>query len=737
MDLRQSYRFINNRLRTSYRESTTRWGIRVAVSISLPLLWGLLTNNRIEAEWMSIAAECVSLFELKGTVMQRIRMLLMASLFSVLFCLLGTLAGNIVWVMLLGMLVVGFFCVLLKNLGDRGTGLALSVYIFYIIACAYPVQDAAALWNRCFWVGMGALWTTLVGLATFLFIRMGVPYRRTVASVWSAMAALAEAAGSGWNGRAKRLSEREIYLKEKEVRDRLNDSLYLFEEMSDSVKPDSPAYAMAQIRKTAAIVSLYVIQISETALSLLDRNGRQQPDRHLSLQIAGLFRALQQIGERMGEFILTLKYEEQVLVLSRLERLARIATIIQQSSEEGMAKPLQDAVSKIYLYSQRVNHIVRHALKLVNQSQSEKRVFQAYSFAQTLQILHPQYIRNNLKQLLNFNSITTRYALRIGISLFIASLIATIFFHSHGYWIAFTTIIVAQPYFGATLKKGLQRSMGTISGIIIGTAILQISFPVASKVILVFVSSLLLVVYLRKQYAIAAFFITLMLVGILSLEPGMQGKALTDLFFLRISGTLIGSALAIAAGFLLLPNWDKHLFPNYQLKALQANRDYFIHTFYSNQSGSWLRFKRTAETQNANAFDSLSRFIKEPGHRKGSENENFFYWITHNVRITRELNNFNSESELEEAPVPIPEKEKYMQLLSACDSLFRETIQMIRKRLPVAEKYKTTPASYPVQGFNPRDPTEAQLISVEKLWMELKYILEVEKGILQDKLLVS
>lgn len=726
MKLRQSYRFINKRLRSSYREPTLRWGIRVAVSISVPLLWGLLTENRIEAEWMAIAAECVSLFELKGTTGQRFRLLLSAALFSVFFCLFGSIAGNYLWLMLVGMLSVGFFCVLLKNLGERGTGLALSVYIFYIIGCAYPLKEVETLQMRCFWVGIGALWTMLVGLLTFLFIRTGTPYRRTIASIWEAMAGLAAATGSGWDGKGLHLSERAIYLKEKEVRDSLNDSLYLFEEMSDSVSAASPAFPMTQIRKSAAIVSLHVIQISEAALSLIDRSASKRVDRHLSLQIAGLFRALQQTGERMSEYMLTLKYQEQVLVYSRLERLEKIAGIILQSTEEADTT-VKKTVEKIHLYAGRVNTIVRHALKLINENQSEKRVFQAYSFTQTLQILHPKYLQNNLKQLLNFNSRTTRYALRIGISVMVGAAIAHLFFKSHGYWITFTTIIVAQPYFGATLKKGIQRSLGTITGVVVGTAFLQIPFPVASKVILVFVSSFFLIIYLRKQYAVAAFFITLMLVGILSLEPGVgDHNTLTYLLLLRISGTLIGAAIAIAAGFLLLPLWDKDLFPKYQFDAFKTNRTYFIHTFYSNQQeDSWLRFKRLAETKNADAFDSLNRFVKEPGHRKELKNESFFYWITHNVRITRELNNFNSEWELDDAPVPITEKEKYMQLLSACDNLFRESLNLLQKRLPESERKEENPTdNYPLQGFRTRTPTEAQLIVVEKLWMELKFIHE-------------
>src|SRR5690606_34968033 len=109
---------------------------------------------------------------------------------------------------------------------------------------------------------------------------------------------------------------------------------------------------------------------------------------------------------------------------------------------------LQELTARIGILSKRIEKLVRHALQLMD-VEDEPRVITAYSFTQTLNILHPKYLKSNLTRLLNFNSFTTRYALRIGIATMIGALIAGFLFPDHGYWIIFTVIVVSQPYSGA------------------------------------------------------------------------------------------------------------------------------------------------------------------------------------------------------------------------------------------------------------------------------------------------
>ena len=745
MSIATQFQTYNKRFQNQYLEPSWGWGLRVALSVTVPLIWGALAGKGNGAEWMAIAGECVSFIELKGNVGQRTRLLISASALSVLFCIVGSLAGNVIWLSLTGMLIVGFLSGLFKNLGDRGMGLALSVYIFYIISSAYPVVTEDALWARCGWVALGGLWTIIVGLFSFIFIRMGTPYRRTIAAIWRSVADLAEATGKGLNGQSPRSSIREIYLKEKEVRIAIDNSIALFEDTIDQLhkqkKPHKDQFALAQTRRIASLVSLHIIQMSELTEQLLKHTS----SRSFTLHFYSLFKTMALIGERMDVYLLTLKEEERILVISRLDRLRKLASFIKEQPEADASPAVRKLVNKIYVLTERVGKLVDKSLELLT-IPDEKRVYKAYSFIQTLNILHPKFIWSNVKQLFNPDRVTTRYALRIGVAAFVGMLIGYLFneggafsvwmlekynihliaLHHHGYWIPFTAIIVSQPYFGATLKKGFERSLGTFAGILVGYFALMLPYPELTRFVIVFVSSILLIYFLRRQYSIAAFFITLMLVGLLSMEPTYDN----GLIYARLFCTIIGSVLAITAGFLLLPAWDKDALPKYLAESCIANYSYFQETFYYNNENifAWTKLKRIAETKNSNAYDSFTRFMQEViGKKKGYAN--YYFMLTHNVRITRELNNFHSETELEPEKIPVKEKAKFYQLLNECDDLFRSILQLM-KRSGNQFVDDGTLKKFPENGFSNISPTENQIIFIEKMIMELKAI---ESGLIQNK----
>jgi hypothetical protein len=209
-----------------------------------------------------------------------------------------------------------------------------------------------------------------------------------------------------------------------------------------------------------------------------------------------------------------------------------------------------------------------------------------------------------------------------------------------------------------------------------------------------------------------------MLIGLLSIDPHFDAGLMKT----RIFCTLIGTALAISAGFLLLPSWDKDQLPKLLAQAISANFSYFQSSFYRNEENiPWTKLKRIAESRNSNAFDSFTRFMQEPVMRRKKGYANYYYLLTHNVRVTRELNNFHSETELGEEKIPIREKEKFYQMLYQCDDLFRENIQIMKKAGNdfIDEKLLK---SFPEEGFNSLQPAETQLVFIEKMLIELRAI---------------
>lgn len=711
MSIKSSLGIINNQIRTYYREPLWGWGFRLAISVTFPLVFGWLTGMHEQAEWAAIAAESIAFVELKGNVGQRFRLLVSAMLLSLLFCTMGSLIGNVTALQLVGLYLVGMLCGLFKNLGERGMGLALSVYITFIITCYHPVSTTEELAQRVRWIFYGGLWTVLVGLGSFLFIRSGKPYRSTIANIWQSLSELAQSVGKGLDMRSPRSTARDIFLKEKEVRNAINNSLALFEETAETVSKDEKTkYALTHSRKLASIIGFQIIQLNEKAEELL----MVHPDKSTGLLLYSIFRSIAQIGERMQLYVLSIKEEERVLVVSRINRMRVLNEQLLEWSRQ-LNEQEEQIAQKIYSLTERIARLVERSMEFLA-GNKERRVFRSYSLTQTLNILHPSYFVNNLKQLLNPDSLTTRYSIRIGISVLVAGILSTWLFPDHGYWLIFTAIIVSQPYFGATLKKGIERSLGTIAGVVIGTGILALPFPAVARLLLVFFSSVFLIYFLRKQYSVSSIFITLMLVGLLSIEPHFNAYLLA----IRIICTIIGAALAIIAGFLLLPTWDKELLPKYMAEALQINFKYFQNTFYREENkSSWTKMKRLAESKNANAFDSLLRYMQEPGLEKRKKYAAAYYMLTHNIRITRELNNYNGENELSETKIPMREKGKFIQILNQCDDLFRENARKYKNK---GNKYIDENALkvFPTAGFITTIPTRQQFVFMEKMLIELK-----------------
>lgn len=714
----KTYYSFSSRIRGALTDPDWSWGFRLALSTLGPLVWGIITQRSEEAFWMAIAAQCVTYIDMNGLVDQHLRMIISASFLCVLFSIIGTLTGHYPFLNFIMFFFVGFLSGLFKNLGPRGGGLALSVYILYILTSTSPLNDWNLIGYRIQLISLGTVWAVIIELVNFFFIKSSEPYRRPIAMIWKNIAQLASDVGSGWDGIGKKKSIRDIYLSEKNVLSAMEEANLFFEEAEESMQRDQfQTKAIKQSYRAASISSLYMMQVAEMVQEL--------PNNALtsaaSLQIFSLFRSLQQIGERMEVFIYTYKAEEIPIIKSRMKRLKKAVALFEQLPEIAENRALDEFVLKLNIAISRIQKVVENALSLIRE-EGEVNVYAAYSFIETLQILHPKYFKNNILQILNFNSFTTRYAIRVGFSCSIAAIIAYYFFPDHGHWIILTTIIVAQPYFGATVKKGVERSVGTIGGIIIGTGILLLPNTDLIRLILIFFSCIFLVYFLKRSYSIAAFFITLSLVGLVSLTNQW------DPFLLqwRVAATIIGSAIAIISGFVLLPVWDSKEFPNYLAQVYINNRAYFINTFYQEHNVAWLNFKTLAETANSQAFDSLNRTMKEPTRNRKIIPEAYFQTLTHFVRVTRELSNYNSEVENDDLKIQIKDKEQFIQYLNLCDDAFREIAILMRKHghHSIGEEQLKI---FPEQGFKITTPSPLQLIYVQKLYAELQFILEEER----------
>lgn len=678
------------------------WGFRVAIAVFLPSFLSIYTGN-LDFFWMIIAAETVSVMELKGSTILRLRLLLSAVALSLLFTFVGSIVGNYPYLALILLMPIALCAGLMKNLGDWGLALALNVYLFYIISINFPLDTAAALANRMYMVGAGGIWALLVGVFSYSFLPQGKPYRRTIAHIWLAVENLAALVANNWDVKSKRSSIRAIYLKEKGIRTAIDESVKHFKTGEGRQPVDKQ---LDYARRCTSLASVQVISIAEQS----DKLAREYLNPLFKAQMYGLIKLVEQIANRVGYYTYTMKEEELLLIQTRIKRLEQFEQQL-LSMPEGELKSTQELV----LHLRRFSKWVQLFIDTITQNQ-ERRVYRQYSMMQTLNILHPRHLALNLRQFLNFDNLTMRYALRKSIAATFSYWLGIQFFPEHAYWLPMTSIIVSQPFFGATLRRGIERSIGTVVGVIVGGLALTLPHPEIVRYILIFFGAVLMIYFMRKNYAIAAFFISLFLIGLLAHEDSISQHLIIE----RIYATLIGAACSIVAGFVLFPAWDEHLLPNYLTKAIASNYKYFSYLFYEQEEPQkWMQYKAAAESCNSNAYDSLSRYLIEPKSRKKAQAASYFTAITYNIRITRELNFYQDDSEAGDIHNQggLSSRDSIIPLLTKINHQFQKTIQLLEKRYQLDMKIDWNAEKYIREHLV---PTEHQWQCLERLYLELK-----------------
>ncbi len=708
MSLLLPYKRLNRFIRNETLEPTLNWGIRMGIASVVPIVWGVATGHLEAAKWIALTAECICWVELRGSTGLRLRVLTGGVLLALFFTMLGSITGGSLWLSLLAMVFVGLLTSLFKNLGDRGSGLAICVFVLYIISNAYPVTDAAGLQQRMLYVFTGGMWNLAVGMVASAFIRVQEPYRRSIALIWKAISGLVASVAEGWDGKKPRNGLHDIYIREQVVRRAIDSSFQFYESSADQVtRQDSPEYPLAQTRKATALVATHVIAIGEELEAVTVRSL----DDNVRLKLYALFKAMQQMVDRMSVYILTLKPEEEILLHSRIHRLNKLVMML-RDYPLAVGSAQQIAVHRVVQLTERMIRLVEASMKRMQEIGTELPVYRSYSLIKTLYVLHPRYLIRNLRLLFSFNTFMVRYALRTALAATLALSVYKWFDIDRGYWLPLTVIIVIQPYFGATLRKAIDRIIGTVLGGFAGSLILLLPAGLHMQEIMLFFAAIFTVYYLRRKYSVAAFFMTITLVLLFAVDQTFN----PDLVWIRALSTLGGATFAVIAGFVLLPDWDSEWLPSYLAAAVSSNYTYMKATLFPDrQELTWTRYKRNAEIRNSNLFDSFIRYMHEPAIRK-KQFVLYYQIVTHNMRLTRELNNINIEEDSRNdqtvaSVVPEIQQQRIMDAIT----LFNRIMVEVHELAP----QDPTGLLEPAEGVQVRPLTDSQMVYLNRMIIEM------------------
>lgn len=164
-----------------------------------------------------------------------------------------------------------------------------------------------------------------------------------------------------------------------------------------------------------------------------------------------------------------------------------------------------------------------------------------------------------------------RHALRVAlVCLFGYILTKSVALGHHSYWVLLTIIVILKPAFSLTKQRNYQRLVGTLVGGVLGVLVLAVVQDEALLFVLLVLFMLGTFSTIRISYVVGVIFMTPFILISFAFLSGTGYQIAQE----RIVDTLLGSAIAFTASYLLFPNWESETISGLMQRMLQANRSY-------------------------------------------------------------------------------------------------------------------------------------------------------------------
>jgi hypothetical protein len=155
----------------------------------------------------------------------------------------------------------------------------------------------------------------------------------------------------------------------------------------------------------------------------------------------------------------------------------------------------------------------------------------------------------NFRESLSFSSNAFHYALRVAVTLVIAVELDHLLHLKNGYWLPMTTVVVLKPDFYRTYTGGVQRVIGTLTGVGVATVIAHVLQPQTFVLVgLVGVSGYFAYAFFKANPVVFSTALTSFVVFLIALT-GLPEAMVT---WHRLINTSLGCALALLARFVSL-----------------------------------------------------------------------------------------------------------------------------------------------------------------------------------------
>jgi uncharacterized membrane protein YccC len=601
--------------------------IRGTVAFMVPLLLavgGWLPPGGVS--FAAIAAQNIAMVDVRGAYRMRLGLLFAMTAVFAGAAALGTLAATPLLVAVLATVFITLCGGLWRHLSsDYGPSLAIVSTLVFFLALNTP-PEPGAIGRHALAAFLGGLWGLALQVANWPF-RPQQPLRRTVAETWQAVANLFEAMGPA----------------EEDARDQRQHRI-----------DEKEAALRTTLDKTYAVLAAGRPGLLRTRLEALNLEGAR-----LATRVAALNTALETLLSSSESADIAPALEPALKSLTNTSRTLALAVMSRQAAHlatgEVRLRRLTNLLRVLRARLAASNHdaaasgqlaeilrqieerfpAILEALRATIDRAEERAAFSLELFDLDTWTLRPLAATLNLSR--RVDPALIRFTLRLAVLMIIGVVIFKTHNLPHGYWLPFTVVVVLQPDYGSTRQRAAQRVAGTFTGSVIASLLLWLHPPFAIVATAMAATIFTFGYFLKRNYGIAVFFITLFIV----LLTEATGPVTLEFTLERLLSTLAGGALALLAALFFWPMWERDRFPPVLAAGLRANRDFFRLLVARLRSGDAydteaIAAKRRVEAANSAIFSSLQRMTGDPKNQR-DRLEYFATLANGNQRLTRVL----------------------------------------------------------------------------------------------------
>jgi uncharacterized membrane protein (TIGR01666 family) len=230
-------------------------------------------------------------------------------------------------------------------------------------------------------------------------------------------------------------------------------------------------------------------------------------------------------------------------------------------------------LKKILINLRDLNKEIENIFNYYNSSSSKILIENSNTVDVSKFVTHQDYEPHVFFDNFTLDSAAFKHALRVSLVCLVGFAVAKMFaLGHHSYWILLTIIVILKPGFSLSKQRNYQRLIGTISGGVIGIAILLFVPNTNVQFTLMLIFMLGTYSFQRLNYVVSVIFMTpYVLILFKFLKIGEF-----DIVEERILDTVIGSTIAFIASYLIFPTWEFEQIKQTLADVIYSNVNYLV-----------------------------------------------------------------------------------------------------------------------------------------------------------------